>query len=128
MHTTGTAGGYDSKLLEPIPHLLVIELGLLRLLQHLHRFRAGGIPFFSAVLLPVFPLLQLIIGAVILHLHRSTVGLAMALLPVSANLPAGTFRLIWSAENTSHSYGSGGSRCPQPIPGRIPYVGSPSDH
>ena len=30
---------FFSKLLEPTPHLLVIELALLRLLQHLHRFR-----------------------------------------------------------------------------------------
>lgn len=87
---------FPSKLREAFPHLLVIELALLRLLQHIHRFRDGGVPLIPTNLLPVLPLLQPVIGAVILHLGRGAVGFALGLLAVSAHLPAGALCLTGS--------------------------------
>lgn len=99
----------------------------------LNRFRDSSVPLSHADLLPVLPLLQPIIGAVILHLHRGAVGFSLGLLAVSADLPAGMFcpagsNVVAAASVISCRQqeilpavmAAAGVCFPPPIPGRIP--------
>lgn len=48
---------FNSKLSKPFPHLIVRKLSALRLFQHLHRLRNGGVPLIHADLPPDLSLL-----------------------------------------------------------------------
>ena len=87
------SGIFISEFLQQAGELIVSQFPAVRTSQKLLSFGYGGIPLVHGNFPAVFPLLQPVIGSVVLHLGRRPVGLSLGLFAVSAHLAAGTFRL-----------------------------------
>ena len=87
------SGIFISEFLQQAGEFIVSQFPAVRSPQQFLGLGYGGVPLVYGDFPAVLPLLQTIIGPVILHLGRRPVGLSLGLFAVGAHLAAGTFCL-----------------------------------